>query len=128
MGPGPYWALYRPYHLASLETPLSVARAVLYGEPTIVPRYEPVAETVTVAKHDMPTGHQLDGIGGADIYGLIETASDAQASRHLPLGLSEGVTLRRDVATGACLTYDDVIPAPDDFIWHLRALQDELLP
>ena len=29
MGDGPNWVLYRPYHLTSLETPLSVARAVL---------------------------------------------------------------------------------------------------
>jgi predicted homoserine dehydrogenase-like protein len=126
MGPGPYWALYRPYHLASLETPLSVARAVLYGEPTIVPRYQPVAETVTVAKRDLPVGHQIDGIGGADVFGLIETAAAARAAGHLPLGLCEGVTLRRDVAAGNYLTYADVVPAPDDYIWHLRAIQDEL--
>ena len=34
MGDGPYWALYRPYHLTSLETPISIARAA----PTICAR------------------------------------------------------------------------------------------
>lgn len=126
LGDGPYWALYRPYHLASLETPLSVARAVLYGEPTIVPRYEPVAETVAVAKRDLAAGHFIDGIGGADIYGLIERAADAEVGRHLPLGLAEEVTLRRDVSAGTPLTYDDIEYARENYIWHLRALQDEL--
>ena len=31
MGPGPYFSLYRPYHLASIEAPLSIAEAVLTG-------------------------------------------------------------------------------------------------
>ena len=30
LGPGPYYTFYRPYHLTSLEVPLSCARAVLY--------------------------------------------------------------------------------------------------
>jgi len=126
LGKGPYWALYRPYHLASLETPLSVARAVLYGEPTIVPRYTPVAETVAVAKCDLPAGHVIDGIGGADVYGLIERADDAESERHLPLGLTEEATLRCDVAAGSILTYEDIGSTSQQFIWHLRALQDEL--
>ena len=29
MGPGPLWTLYRPYHLCNLETPLTVAKAIL---------------------------------------------------------------------------------------------------
>jgi predicted homoserine dehydrogenase-like protein len=47
MGDGPNFALYRPYHLTSLETPLSVAKACIDREPTIVPREGLVAETVT---------------------------------------------------------------------------------
>ena len=35
-GGGPNHVFYRPYHLTSLETPISVARAAVYGEPTIV--------------------------------------------------------------------------------------------
>src|SRR5207248_1176919 len=50
LGPGPYWALYRPYHLANIETPLSVAQAVLLKQTTLAPQGPPVAETTTVAK------------------------------------------------------------------------------
>ncbi|MGQ0600483.1 MAG: NAD(P)H-dependent oxidoreductase, partial [Anaerolineales bacterium] len=34
-GNGKYWALYRPYHLANLETPIAVARAVVYNDVTL---------------------------------------------------------------------------------------------
>ena len=37
-GDGPNYLLYRPYHLTSIEAPLSIARAYFMGEPTIVPR------------------------------------------------------------------------------------------
>ena len=32
MGNGPYYTLYRPFHLCSIETPQAVAEAVIYGE------------------------------------------------------------------------------------------------
>jgi predicted homoserine dehydrogenase-like protein len=32
MGPGPYFALYRPFHLASIEAPITVYRAILDRE------------------------------------------------------------------------------------------------
>src|SRR4029453_7477866 len=68
MGPGPYYAFYRPYHLASLEAPLTVARAALDRVSTL----EPVAwkaEVVTTAKRDLRPGDQIDGIGGAPAHG-----------------------------------------------------------
>ena len=37
MGAGPYYTFYRPYHLTSLEVPLSCARAVLYGKADMLP-------------------------------------------------------------------------------------------
>jgi len=74
MGDGPNYVLYRPYHLTSLETPLSVAMAVLDHLPTIVPIGAPVSETITVAKKDLKSGAMLDGIGGYTVYGVFERA------------------------------------------------------
>ena len=37
MGFGPNYLLYRPYHLCSCETPITVAQSVLYGESTAHP-------------------------------------------------------------------------------------------
>ena len=39
----------------------------------------------------------LDGIGGFCSYGLIENTSTARAAAALPIGLSEGCVLRRDI-------------------------------
>src|SRR5918997_2335379 len=38
MGAGPYYSFYRPYHLASIEAPLSIPAAVLDGAADIAPR------------------------------------------------------------------------------------------
>ena len=53
---GPNHVFYRPYHLTSLETPISVARAAIYGEPTIISQDRPVAEVVAVAKRTCRRG------------------------------------------------------------------------
>ena len=63
LGPGPYYTCYRPYHLTSLEVPLTCARVVLYGKADMVPLAKPVAEVCAVAKKDMAVGDRLDQIG-----------------------------------------------------------------
>ena len=44
IGNGPYYSFFRPYHLTSLEVPLTAARIMLYGRPDMVPLPSPVAE------------------------------------------------------------------------------------
>jgi len=121
MGDGPNFCLYRPYHLCSLETPLSVARACLYGEPTIVPRAGLVAETGTVAKIDLKAGDFLDGIGGFTVRGTFIEAK-AAAGRVLPMGLvNERTRMVRDVSQGELVTYDDVALEEGSLMAALRA-------
>jgi len=126
VGPGPNWVLYRPYHLANLETPLSAVRAVLLGETSIATLQPPVAETITVAKKDLLSGERLDGIGGYTVRGSIEKASIAQSQNLLPLGLAQNALLKTNVAEGSAITYDQVAVDYSSTIVHLRALQDGL--
>jgi len=127
MGDGPNYALYRPYHLTSVETPLSIAKACIDHEPTIVPRKGLVAETITVAKKDLKKGETLDGIGGYTIRGTFMEAKEARPQNGLPMGLVNGkTTMARDVAKDAVITYDDVILDPDALVLQLRKLQDAL--
>jgi predicted homoserine dehydrogenase-like protein len=65
MGDGPYYALYRPYHLCNVETPISVAEAVLYGESTIVSK-RMVSEVAAIAKRNLSPGDALGEIGMPD--------------------------------------------------------------
>lgn len=123
MGPGPYFTLYRPYHLASIEAPLSVGEAVLDGTPSISP-VAWNAEVGTAAKRDLNPGDALDGIGGSTVYGMAESADVFKEEGLLPLGLVGGARITRTVAKGALLTYDDVEWSKESIIGQLRALQD----
>lgn len=106
MGDGPDYIFYRPYHLCHVEAPLSAAEAVLYQEPTVAPLGHPAAHTVALAKRPLKAGEVLDGIGGFTCYGEVDAAENALGL--LPIGLSEGVTLARDVAPGEPIPLDAV--------------------
>lgn len=126
IGKGPNYLLYRPFHLVSLETPISIALAYLNGEATIAPQGAPVAETVAIAKRDLEAGDVLDGLGGYTVYGLIISAQEAREQGALPIGLAlPGARLKRKVLQGRLLTYDDV-DLPHALIVELRREQDRL--
>ena len=127
VGDGPYWALYRPYHLTSLETPVSIAKAVLRGETTLATDRPPSAETVAVAKKDLRTGERIDGLGGFSVYGVIEKAEVARRENLAPLGLAAGSRLANDVKAGALLTYGDLELDESKAIVGLRRTQDALM-
>lgn len=126
MGAGPGYLLYRPYHLVSMEIPVSIARAAIYGEPTIASQGQPVAETVAVAKRNLKAGTRLGAIGGTDAYGLIETAANARTEGLLPLGLAEGAVVVSDVKENTPLRWDQVEIEQSDVLLNLRLLQDSM--
>ncbi|EAF3072908.1 NAD(P)-dependent oxidoreductase [Listeria monocytogenes] len=118
--------LYRPYHLASLETPLTIAKAVLNHDHAIVPIGAPVSETVAVAKKDIAAGEKLDGIGGFCVRGVLETHVDMATNGHIPIGLISGeVVARRNIKAGTFITDEDVSLDESTTVWKLRKLQDE---
>ncbi|NBC85281.1 MAG: Gfo/Idh/MocA family oxidoreductase [Bacteroidetes bacterium] len=112
MGDGPYYVFYVPYHLPHLETPITVARAELFGDAAITPKGAPVCEVITVAKKDLSAGDTLDGIGGYTSYGVIDNIEPARSENLLPMGLSGDCKLKRDVRKDEAISYDDVeVPA-----------------
>ncbi len=127
LGPGPYWALYRPYHLANLETPISIIRAVCMGSTTIATTTPPTAETITITKRPLKAGESIDYLGGYTAYGMIERADIAAKENLLPLGLAPGAVLTRDVAIDTPLTYADVRLDTSLAIVQLRAEQDQII-
>lgn len=126
MGPGPYWVLFRPYHLTSLETAISVATAAIYREATIAPGPRPVAEAITVAKRDLRAGERLDKMGGWTYYGLAERAEVAVAEDLLPIGLADGCVLTADVAMGEPIRRALVEPNEATRLYQLRLEQERL--
>jgi predicted homoserine dehydrogenase-like protein len=124
MGDGPYYTFYRPYHLCNVETPISVAEAVIYGESTIVSK-KMVSEVVAIAKRDLRPGEVIGEIGSADILGRTYTYSEAKANRAIPLGLAPGGKVRKPIKKGAMLTEESFAPNEDLFVCKLRKQQDD---
>jgi len=108
LGDGPLYTFYQPWHLPNFDVPLTVARAVLFGDAAVTPLGAPRCEVITIAKRDLEPGCELDGIGGFDCYGTIENAPVARAENLLPIGLAGGCRLTRAVAKDEALTFDDV--------------------
>jgi predicted homoserine dehydrogenase-like protein len=108
LGKGPFYVFYTPFHLPHVQIASTIARAVIYRDPTSAPLAGPVCEVVAVAKRDLKAGERLDGVGGFCTYGLIDNAVSSRAMTALPIGLSEGCVLRRNVSKDRVLTFDDV--------------------
>ncbi len=125
MGSGPYFALYRPFHLASVEAPLTVCEMVLDQRPSLVTEHW-TAEVGAAAKRDLKAGEKMDGVGGAMVRGNIDDADEFKANGFVPFGVLAGATLVRDVAEGEMLTYADVSLDETSTIVSLRRLQDTL--
>jgi predicted homoserine dehydrogenase-like protein len=123
MGDGPLYVFYTPYHLCHLEVPLTVARAVLFQDAALAPIAGPVCDVITAAKRDLKTGEMLDGIGGFTCYGLLENSEVCQAENLLPMGLSQGCRLKRDIRRDEVITYDDVELPEGRLCDRLRAEQ-----
>jgi predicted homoserine dehydrogenase-like protein len=125
VGKGPYFTLYRPFHLTSLETPLSAARAVLHRRPDIEPLDEPVAEVVAVAKRDLKPGDVLGRIGEYDYRGWAMTWKEARRLTALPIGLVEAGRVSKPVKTGEYLTAENCLPEPSLAITQIRGKLDQ---
>jgi predicted homoserine dehydrogenase-like protein len=123
MGEGPYYTLYRPYHLCNVETPVSIAEAVLYKESTVVSR-SMVSEVATVAKRDLKAGETLGEIGSPDIFGRTYVFGQARAQKAVPLGIAPGGRVSHDIRKGELLTEDNFKPDADKYVYKLRRLQD----
>ncbi|MEE8602819.1 NAD(P)H-dependent oxidoreductase [Euzebya tangerina] len=120
MGAGPYFTLYRPFHLASLEAPRTIITTVLDRRPVLRPAGWH-AEVVATAKHDIPAGTTLQGIGGDHVRGVTYRAD--QATEFLPLGLAENGVVQTDIGAGDPLPRS-AVDVPASVISTLRSLQE----
>ena len=127
MGKGPYFTFFRPYHLTSLEVPLTCARVVLYGKADMVPMPRPVAEVCAVAKKNLAVGDVLDQIGEYAYRAWIMEAGEARAAAAIPCGLLTGAVVTAPIAKGALITTANATVPANSKIAMLRARQDKML-
>ena len=124
IGEPPYITFFRPYHLTSLEVPLSAAAAVLFGQSHMQPLPVPVAEVGARSKRDLEPGETLDAIGEYSYRGYALARPDAVRLVALPLGLAQGARVTARIAKGEYLTYGKCAPDEKLRIVQLRRLQD----
>ena len=117
LGDGPLYCFYEPYHLVHLDTPMSLARAVLFGDVVGQPVGAPVVEVVAIAKRDLQAGETLDSYGRYMTYGQAEKASVVRAEGLVPEGLVEGCRLLRAIAKDQPIHWSDV-EAPSHELGH----------
>ena len=108
MGDGPLYVFYTPYHICHHEVPLSVARAVLFQDAAVTPIAGPVCDVITVAKKDLEVGEIIDCLGGFCVYGMLENADVSYKDNFLPIGLSEGCTIKHKIHKDQVIKYTDV--------------------
>jgi len=108
LGDGPFYVFYTPFHLPHIQLASTIGRAIVLRDATVAPISGPVCEVVTVAKRDLKTGERLDGVGGFCSYGLVENATAARGMSALPIALSDGCVMRREVLKDSVLTCNDV--------------------
>jgi predicted homoserine dehydrogenase-like protein len=124
MGTGPVYTLFRPFHLCSMEVPLTVAMIGLYNRATMQPRDHLSAEVTTIAKRDLAAGEILDGIGGCTHHAGCMTFPEARAQSALPIGLAKGCRVLRPIVKGDLITYEMVEPVTASLLYQLRQEQD----
>lgn len=127
MGDGPFYSFMRPYHLTSLEVPLTCARVVLYGKSDMVPLARPSAEVCAVAKRDLMPGDRLDQIGEYCYRAWIMEVGEAKVADAIPCGVLAGCIVTAPIKKGSLITNANTLVPADSKIAQLRARQDKML-
>ncbi len=127
VGVGPYYGFFRPYHLTSLEVPLTAARIMMYGKADMVPLANPVAEVCALAKRNIAIGETLDCIGETCYRSFTMTVQDARAKSCLPVGLLEGGKATAPIQLGELITSHNATPDTSTLLYKMRMKQDAML-
>jgi predicted homoserine dehydrogenase-like protein len=108
MGPGPFYLFYRPYHLCHFESIATIAEAIVNNRAVLKPDFGFKTNVYTYAKKDLRKGEKLDGLGGYASYGLIENCNDNEKRPGIPICISEGAELKRDLTKDEKIYLDDI--------------------
>ncbi len=126
VGKGKYFTFFRPYHLWFIEAPISVAKAYLHREITLVSRDLPMADVMTVAKKNLRAGEKLDCFGGYTFRGVMDLSSETIKLNALPAGIAPGAKIINDIKIGDVIKYEDVLLDEELTVVKLRREQDRI--
>ena len=123
---GSYSAIWRPYHYIGLELAQSIYSISLDKKATgYTKNYN--AEVASYAKKDLKVGERLDGEGGFCARGKLITSQKSKEEKILPLGLTDGAIIKRNINKDESIKLDDVeLGLPDDIV-KARQYQYDLI-
>ena len=81
-----------------------------------------VSKAAAISKKPLKVGDTLDGIGGYTAYTLIDNFQTCREQDLLPMGVSEGCKVIRDIPADTAITYADVELPKGRLVDELRNL------
>jgi predicted homoserine dehydrogenase-like protein len=123
---GSYSAIWRPYHYIGLELAQSIYSIALYQKATgYTKNYN--AEVASYAKKNLKIGDKLDGEGGFCTRGKLVTSSTSKKENILPLGLTDGAIVKRNIKKDESIKLTDVELTLPDNVLKARQYQYDLI-
>ena len=104
---GRFSAMYKPFHLIGLELNISILAAALFSKATGSAKAF-TADVVATAKRPIKAGEILDGEGGHTVWGKLCSARRSIEMNALPIGLAQGVKLKKDIPKDGVVKLSDV--------------------
>jgi predicted homoserine dehydrogenase-like protein len=127
MGPGPYYALYKPYHLGNIESPLSIFDVAIRKRPTLEVKGPFVTSVAGRAKKTLKKGSRLDGAGGFTYSGVAVDHKLMAEKQYVPIGLLENSDIIKDIEKDKIISFGDIIPGKDSPVYRLWERQLRLV-
>ena len=123
---GSYSAIWRPYHYIGLELAQSIYSIALDQKATgQIVNYN--ADVAAYAKKDLKIGDRLDGEGGFCARGKLITSKKSKDEKILPLGLTDGAIVKKDINKDQSIRLNDVkLNLPEDVV-KARQYQYDLI-
>ena len=123
---GSYSAIWRPYHYIGLELAQSIYSIALYQKATgYTKNYN--AEVASYAKKNLKIGDKLDGEGGFCTRGKLVTSRTSKKENILPLGLTDGAIVKRNIKKDESIKLTDVELTLPDNVLKARQYQYDLI-
>jgi len=112
LGDGPYYVMYRPYHLCHLETPKAIKLAC--ANRGLLPFTKRTSEVYAYTKRELKAGETIThAIGSAEVYGLVEPVNKDR----VPITLMESPALLvKDLKPNSPITWSDVELEPSKLL------------
>ena len=123
---GSYSAIWRPYHYIGLELAQSIY-AIALDQKATGQTINYNADVAAYAKKDLKIGDRLDGEGGFCARGKLIASKKSKDEKILPLGLTDGAIVKKDINKDQSIRLDDVeLDLPEDVV-KARQYQYDLI-